>query len=119
MSTTESIKYAVDKDNNILQTDDIQDRDKALFKIIALIKYRCEHKELKKLVNSLKCIKTDCKIIIDDEFADIINLYESFDYHILKIATSDLAKEITFFDFFNEKGLLSDEYLYDRNNVIF
>jgi len=120
MSTTESIKYDVDKDNNILQTDDIQDRDKALFKIIALIKYRCkEHKELKKLVNSLKCIKTDCKIIIDDEFADIINLYESFDYHILKIATSDLAKEITFFDFFNEKGLLSDEYLYDRNNVIF
>ena len=120
MSTTESIKYDVDKDNNILQTDDIQDRDKALFKIIALIKYRCkEHKELKKLVNSLKCIKTDCKIIIDDEFADIINLYESFDYHILKIATSDLAKEITFFDFFNEKGLLSDEYLYDKNNVIF
>lgn len=119
MSTTESIKYAVDKDN-ILQTDDIQDRDKALFKIIALIKYRCkEHKELKELVNSLKCIKTDCKIIIDDEFADIINLYESFDYHILKIATSDLAKKITFFEFFNEKGLLSDEYLYDTNNVIF
>lgn len=119
MSTTKSIKCAVDKDN-ILQTDDIQDRDKALFKIIALIKYRCkEHQELKKLVNSLKCIKTDCKIIIDDEFADIINLYESFDYHILKIATSDLAKEITFFKFFNEKGLLSDEYLYDKNNVIF
>ena len=119
MSTTKSIKCAVDKDN-ILQTDDIQDRDKALFKIIALIKYRCkEHQELKKLVNSLKCIKTDCKIIIDDEFADIINLYESFDYHILKIATSDLAKNITFFDFFNEKGLLSDEYLYNTNNVIF
>ena len=120
MSTTKSIKCVVDKGNNILQTDDIQDRDKALFKIIALIKYRCkEHQELKKLVNSLKCIKTDCKIIIDDEFADIINLCESFDYHILKIATSDLAKEITFFDFFNEKGLLSDEYLYDKNNVIF
>jgi hypothetical protein len=120
MSTTNSIKCTVDKGNNILQTDDIQDRDKALFKIIALIKYRCkEHKELTKLVDSLKCIKTDCKIIIDDEFADIINLYKSFDYHILKIATSDLAKKITFFDFFNEKGLLSDEYLYDKNNVIF
>ena len=120
MSTTNSIKCTVDKGNNILQTDDIQDRDKALFKIIALIKYRCkEHKELTKLVNSLKCIKTDCKIIIDDEFADIINLYESFDYHILKIATSDLEKEITFLKFFNEKGLLSDEYLYDKNNVIF
>ena len=120
MSTTKSIKCAVDKDNNILQTDDIQDRDKALFKIIALIKYRCkEHQELKKLVNSLKCIKTDCKIIIDDEFADIINLYKSFDYHILKIATSDLATKRTFLDFFNKNGLLRDEYLYDTNNVIF
>lgn len=119
MSTTKSIKCAVDKDNT-LQTYDIQYRDKALFKIIALIKYRCkEHQELKILVDSLKCIKTDCKIIIDDEFADIINLYKSFDYHILKIAKSDLAKNITFVDFFNEKGLLSDEYLYDTNNVIF
>jgi hypothetical protein len=106
-----------------ISTDDItaDNREKALFKIIALIKYKCKNdKALIELVSSLKTIKTDCKIIIDNEFADNINLYKIFDYHILNISQNELGIDKTFYDFFNDKGLLSDEYLSDdTNNVIF
>ena len=88
----------------LLQTENItaENREKALFKIIALIKYRCkEDKKLKKLVSSLKTIKTDCKFIIDNEFADNINLYKIFDYHILNIPQKILEENRTFYEFFN------------------
>jgi hypothetical protein len=107
----------------LLQTENITEdnREKALFKIIALIKYRCkEHEKLKKLVISLKNIKKDYKFIIDNEFADNINLYKIFDYHILNISQNELGIAKTFYEFFESKGLLSDEYLSDdKNNVIF
>ena len=116
MSTKNTIKYDV--------KDDIQDRDKALFKIIALIKYKYNNvnnvKDLKKLVKCLKRIKEDCKFIIDNEFSDIINLYKIFDYHILNISQDEFGMDKTFYEFFESKGLLSDEYLSDdKNNVIF
>jgi hypothetical protein len=112
----------------LLQTENItadnitaDNREKALFKIIELIKYKNKNvKDLKKLVSSLKNIKNDCKIIIDNEFADNINLYKIFDYHILNISQYELGIDKTFYDFFNDNGLLSDEYLSDdTNNVIF
>ena len=92
----------------LLQTENItadnitaDNREKALFKIIELIKYKNKNvKDLKKLVSSLKNIKNDCKIIIDNEFADNINLYKIFDYHILNISQYELGIDKTFYDFF-------------------